>query len=144
MIGMYLLDTNIISELGKPSPVRKVTEMISKKQRVSAVPSIVWGECLFGIKRLPLSNRRLKLEDFYLNSVLETFPFIPFDEHAAWIFSDIKSRLERIGKPAPLLDMQIAATAIANNLILVTRNVKDFEPIAEVSSLMLENWFDEP
>ena len=142
MIGMYLLDTNIISELGKPSPVRKVTEMISKKQRVSAVPSIVWGECLFGIKRLPLSNRRLKLEDFYLNSVLETFPFIPFDEHAAWIFSDIKSRLERIGKPAPLLDMQIAATAIANNLILVTRNVKDFEPIAEVSSLMLENWFD--
>ena len=116
--------------------------MISKKQRVSAVPSIVWGECLFGIKRLPLSNRRLKLEDFYLNSVLETFPFIPFDEHAAWIFSDIKSRLERIGKPAPLLDIQIAATAIANNLILVTRNVKDFEPIAEVSSLMLENWFD--
>ena len=142
MIGMYLLDTNIISELGKPSPVRKVTEMISKNQRVSAVPSIVWGECLFGIKRLPLSNRRLKLEDFYLNSVLETFPFIPFDEHAAWIFSDIKSRLERIGKPAPLLDMQIAATAIANNLILVTRNVKDFEPIAEVSALMLENWFD--
>ena len=142
MIGMYLLDTNIISELGKPSPVRKVTEMISKKQRVSAVPSIVWGECLFGIKRLPLSNRRLKLEDFYLNSVLETFPFIPFDEHAAWIFSDIKSRLERIGKPAPLLDIQIAATAIANNLILVTRNVKDFEPIAEVSALMLENWFD--
>ena len=142
MIGMYLLDTNIISELGKLSPVRKVTEMISKKQRVSAVPSIVWGECLFGMKRLPLSNRRLKLEDFYLNSVLETFPFIPFDEHAAWIFSDIKSRLERIGKPAPLLDMQIAATAIANNLILVTRNVKDFEPIAEVSALMLENWFD--
>ena len=142
MIGMYLLDTNIISELGKPSPVRKVTEMISKKQRVSAVPSIVWGECLFGMKRLPLSNRRLKLEDFYLNSVLETFPFIPFDEHAAWIFSDIKSRLERIGKPAPLLDMQIAATAIANNLILVTRNVKDFEPIAEVSALMLENWFN--
>ncbi|MBR4427533.1 MAG: type II toxin-antitoxin system VapC family toxin [Spirochaetales bacterium] len=142
MIGMYLLDTNIISELGKLSPVRKVTEMISKKQRVSAVPSIVWGECLFGMNRLPLSNRRLKLEDFYLNSVLETFPFIPFDEHAAWIFSDIKSRLERIGKPAPLLDMQIAATAIANNLILVTRNVKDFEPIAEVSALMLENWFD--
>ena len=142
MIDMYLLDTNIISELGKLSPVRKVTEMISKKQRVSAVPSIVWGECLFGMKRLPLSNRRLKLEDFYLNSVLETFPFIPFDEHAAWIFSDIKSRLERIGKPAPLLDMQIAATAIANNLILVTRNVKDFEPIAEVSALMLENWFD--
>ena len=49
-----------------------------------------------------------------------------------------------IGKPAPELDMQIAATAIANNAILVTRNVKDFQSIEEVSALMLENWFDEP
>lgn len=39
------------------------------------------------------------------------------------------------------MDAQIASVAIANNLILVTRNQKDFEPIATVSTLMLENWF---
>lgn len=39
------------------------------------------------------------------------------------------------------MDAQIASVAIANNLILVTRNQKDFEPIAAVSTLMLENWF---
>ena len=144
MICMYLLDSNVISELGKSSPDIKVTKRISKKQRVSAIPSVAWGECLFGMKRLPFSNKRIKLEDFYLNSVLETFRFLPFDEHAASIYSDIKSRLMAIGKPAPELDMQIAATAIANNAILVTRNVKDFQNIEEVSALMLENWFDEP
>ena len=39
------------------------------------------------------------------------------------------------------MDAQIAAIAIANNLILVTRNLRDFEPMATVSTLMLENWF---
>ena len=37
----------------------------------------------------------------------------------------------------------IAATAISNNLILVTRNTADFEPIKEVSNLMTENWFEQ-
>lgn len=59
---------------------------------------------------------------------------------ASWILSDIRQRLESKGKRAPLADAMIAATAIANNLILVTRNVKDFESIREVSSLLIEDW----
>ena len=62
---------------------------------------------------------------------------------ASWILSDIRQRLESKGKRAPLADAMIAATAIADNLILVTRNVKDFESIREVSSLMIENWCEE-
>ena len=141
MTLMYLLDTNVISELTKPVPDKMVTDRILKNQRISALPSIAWAEGLFGIKRMPESKRKDRYLDFYYDTILETFPFVPFDEHAAAIFSDIKSRLERIGKPAPLMDMQIAATAIANNAILVTRNVKDFENICEVSALMIENWF---
>ena len=79
--------------------------------------------------------------DFYMNTVLGSYKIIPFDDHAASIYSDIKSRLDEIGKPAPELDMQIASVAIANNSILVTRNTKDFEFIGQISSLMLENWF---
>ena len=37
----------------------------------------------------------------------------------------------------------IAATAISNNLILVTRNISDFTDIAANSNLMIENWFEE-
>ena len=68
------------------------------------------------------------------------YEIIPFDVHASWVLSDIRQRLESKGKRAPLADSMIAATAIANNLILVTRNVKDFENIREVSSLMIEDW----
>ena len=47
------------------------------------------------------------------------------------------------GTLAPKFDTLIAATAIADNLILVTRNTADFKAISEVSPLMLENWFEE-
>ncbi len=142
MTCIYLLDTNVISELTKPNPSPRITDLISKNQRVSALPSIVWAEGLYGIKRMPESRRKESYLDFYFNTILNSFTFFPFDEHAASVFSDIKSRLDRIGKPAPLMDMQIAATAIANNAILVTRNIKDFDGICEVSSLMVENWFE--
>ena len=51
--------------------------------------------------------------------------------------------LESIGKLPPEFDLQIASIAIANNMILVTRNTKDFAQISSVSNLMLENWWEE-
>ena len=139
---LYLLDTNTISELSKPKPNDHVVSLIMKYSRLSALPAPVWGECLYGMKRLPDSRRKDILTDFYMNTVLESFEFIPFDSHAASIYSDLKSRLEKAGRPASEMDMQIAAVAIANNLILVTRNISDFKDIEQVSALMLENWFD--
>ena len=139
---IYLLDTNVISELAKPCPNDIVVGKVLKKSRLSALPSPVWGECLYGLKKLPESRKKEILTDFYINTVLGAFTMLPFDSHAAVIYSDIKSRLEKAGKPASELDMQIASVAIANNLILVTRNTADFINIQQVSALMLENWFD--
>ena len=144
MRPIYLLDTNVISELARPRPNRDVEKSFFRHMNVSAIPVVAWGECLYGLKKATNSTTNERLADFYYNNILENFSFLPFDEHAASIYSDIKSRLMAIGNPAPELDMQIAATAIANNAILVTRNVKDFQNIEEVSALMLENWFDEP
>jgi predicted nucleic acid-binding protein len=143
MNKMYLLDTNIISELTKPNPNQNVVKRIFETQKVSALCSITWAEALFGIKRLPEGKRKDNLMDFYLNTVGGMYDFLDFDIHAASIYSDIKARLESLGKLPPELDLQIASIAIANNLILVTRNIGDFTDIAEHSSLMLENWFEE-
>ena len=143
MIGMYLLDTNIISELTKPNPDQNVVKRIFETQNVSVLCSITWAETLFGLKRLPESKRKNTLMDFYLNTVQGMYEYVDFDIHAASIYSDIKSRLERDGKVPPELDLQIASIAIANNLVLITRNVQDFTEIADHSALMIENWFEE-
>ena len=59
------------------------------------------------------------------------------------IYSDLFPKLEKIGKIPQDFDLQIASIAIANNMILVTRNIRDFEAICSVSNLMIENWFEE-
>lgn len=62
-----------------------------------------------------------------------TFPTVPFDSAALAVLDDLKSRKVRL-KP---MDLRIAATALANNLILVTRNVSDFN---RVPGLQTEDW----
>ena len=57
---------------------------------------------------------------------------------ALWLVIKMRADTETKGKTLPFVDGQIAAIAIANGLILVTRNSKDF---AGIASLQLENWF---
>lgn len=142
MSKIYLLDTNVISEMTKPVPNETVISKILETQKQSSLCSITWGEALYGIKRMPEGERKNFILDFYTDSVQKMYSFVSYDESTAFIYSDIKTRLEKIGKPAQELDLQIAACAISNNLILVTRNVKDFEDIQSVSNLMVENWFE--
>ena len=78
-----------------------------------------------------------------IKEVQATFEIIQYDSHAAWIQADIRSRLKEAGTPVDFPDTQIASIAIANNMVLVTRNIKHFEPIQQVAPLMLENWFED-
>jgi len=142
MQKLYLLDTNIISELTKEVQNQNVVKKIFETQKISALSSVTWAEALYGIKRLADGKRKDNLSDFYINTVQSMYEFLDFDIHAASIYSDIKSRLEEVGKIPAELDLQIASVAIANNLVLVTRNVQDFIAIQENSALMLENWFE--
>ena len=140
MQPIYLLDTNVLSEITKPKPNRNVVKKVIENKHISTIASVTFEEMLYGVKRLPASKKQSDLLSFNINFIQANYEIIPFDVHASWILSDIRQRLELKGKPAPLSDAMIAATAIANNLILVTRNVKDFESIREVSSLMIEDW----
>ncbi|MCQ2577412.1 MAG: type II toxin-antitoxin system VapC family toxin [Treponema sp.] len=142
MQPIYLLDTNVLSELTKPHPNLAVVKKIQEAKNISLVSSVGFEEMLYGVKRLPVSKKQSDLFSFYVDFIQANYEIIPFDIHASWIHSDIRDRLEKKGKRAPLADSMIAATAIANNLVLVTRNVKDFDAIKDVSSLMVENWFE--
>jgi len=56
------------------------------------------------------------------------------------VAADLSAHLERKGQPIESADIFIAATALAHNLILVTRNQRHFE---RVPGLVVENWFTE-
>lgn len=62
---------------------------------------------------------------------------MPFDEAAAVIYGDIRAYLDKQGTPIGGNDLLIAATALAGELILVTRNIREFE---RVPGLKLEDW----
>jgi tRNA(fMet)-specific endonuclease VapC len=142
-MNIYLLDTNIISEPTKSSPSESVLNSIAENFDHSCICSVIWAEILTGIKTLANGKRKDALLNYYLNTIQKAYDILPFDSFAASIYSDLVERLKNKGNPLPKLDLMIAATAISNNLILVTRNTTDFEPINEVSNLMIENWFEQ-
>ena len=139
---IYLLDTNIISEPTKAQASDKVIQKLAENLEYSGISAIVWAETLTGVKQLPDGKRKTGLFNYVVENVQKMYEIIPFDANCASIYSDLAQKLKESGSPAPQFDLLIAATAIANNLILVTRNTQDFEAIAKVSNLMMENWFE--
>ncbi len=143
MKSIYLLDTNIYSELVKPEPNSEVVQKVIQNQKLSAIPVVAWSESLYGVKRLPEGIRKERLEDFLLNQIQPFFEILPFDQNCAWIYTDLKVRLEQKGTPMPDSDLKIASTAIANGMILVTRNTKNFASLKDCSTLAVLDWFSE-
>lgn len=140
MKKIYLLDTNIVSEPVKKIPNENVLIELEARSKWSAISVISWSELLQGIQLMPEGKRRHHIESFIMNDINALYEKIPFDEHAAFIYSNLYSDYLKKGFQPPIHDLQIAATAISNNMILVTRNTKDFE---NIPGLMLENWFNE-
>jgi len=139
---VYLLDTNIISEAIKPIANENVCSRLEMTTFSSVISATVLYELLKGINILPEGARKSKLDKFVNEYVRTTYPILPYDEHCASIQAEIFARMQKNGTPVSISDSQIAATALANNLIIVTRNSKDFEPIQKEFSLCVENWFE--
>lgn len=134
---VYLLDTNTISEPLKAIPNQQVIDNIQRYHAQIAIAAFVVYELVRGVELLPDSKKRLKTTD-YIESVLVKFPILPYTEAAAKWQGETSARLQQLGKTPPFVDAQIAAVAKTNNLILVTRNVDDFENFTD---LAIENWF---
>lgn len=135
----YLLDTNTISEPIKPEPNKKVVSFIDGYYDQIAISSFVVYELIKGVYQLSPSKKRQRIFD-YIEDVLSTLPILTYTQEAAIWHGKETARLKTNGKTPPFLDAQIASVAKTNNLILVTRNITDFE---QFSDLTLENWFNE-
>lgn len=138
----YLLDSNIVSEASKPSPDSKVVEQLNILGFDSVLSSVTAFELLYGVNLLPAGVRKERLQAYLSELVFPFYEVLPYDFKCSKVHADVLAKLRSVGLMIPYQDSQIAAVALANNLVLVTRNEKDFEPVARYFSLKIENWFD--
>ena len=129
----YLLDTNVCIRYlnGQSIAIRDKIRSLNPDDIVLC--SVVKSELYFGACKSNRPEKTLsKLEPF-----LAFFKSLPFDDLAARVYGKVRSELEKDGTPIGPYDLQIASIALANNLILVTHNVREF---SRVSGLVIEDW----
>jgi tRNA(fMet)-specific endonuclease VapC len=133
----YLLDTNIVSEMVKSMPDAGVMDKCKKYRKDIGIGAPVWHELQYGCYRMPPSRKRDILEMFLQDVIGRHFPILPYEEQAARWHAMERARLSLEGRTPSFVDGQIAAIAVTNGLILVTRNSSDFEVY---SGLKLATW----
>ena len=127
-----LLDTCVVSELTRPKPDPGLVGWFSSAQSEDLfLSAITIGEIRKGTAKLAPGRRRAALSA-WTDELSRSFAgrVLPVDEPVAARWAEIAARAEKTGKPKPLADGLIAATALQHGLTLATRNVDDFEPFA--------------
>jgi tRNA(fMet)-specific endonuclease VapC len=136
-----LLDTNVLSEPMRQQPDAAVMAQIEAGGHQLHTASVVIHELRYGVQRLPKGRRRQRL-DQYIQAVLASgLTVLPYDATAALWHGEQRASLEARGVKPPFADGQIAAIAATQGLVLVTRNISDFELF---DGLQLLNWFSQP
>lgn len=125
----YLLDTCVISELVKPLPDMNVVNWMRSMPTEQLYLSVITiGEVRKGLTKLPVSRRKDALTN-WVNTLVEDYRdrIYPVNLAVAENWGILQGRAELDGKPMSSFDGLIAAIALTHNLVVVTRNVDDFE-----------------
>ncbi len=130
----YLLDTNICIHYFKGQfGIKERIERIGFEH--CAISEITLAELIYGAEKSQRTEKNMKVVESFTDKI-EILPLLG----SLKIYGKEKARLKTIGRPIGDLDLFIGATAIVNNMIMVTRNVREFE---RIKGIALENWIDE-
>ena len=135
---MFLFDTNALSEIVKPRGVAAVVKGIldtPASQRFAS--ELTRYELRSGAAASPDEKRMWRR---IARDVIPLVHWLDVTESISQAAGDVAADLRRIGQPCGTIDPLLAGTALSHGLILVTRNVRHFEPIDE---LAVENWFND-
>lgn len=128
----YLIDTDtIIFALRKDRSV--LIKFEENKNIPISISMITYAELIFGAKRSQNEQKNM----IKVRHIRELYPIEELNEGVMEIFANIKATMFNQGMRIEDMDLFIAATAIYNDLTLVTNNTKHFE---KVPYLKLENW----
>jgi tRNA(fMet)-specific endonuclease VapC len=131
-LTLYLLDTNIISDLIR-NPQGKAAKRIARAGEDNICTSIiVAAELRYGCAKSGSKRLRKAVED-----LLDEINVLPFDVPADADYGSIRSELEAAGKPIGGNDLLIAAHAFATGATVVTANFDEFK---RIRGLKVENW----
>jgi predicted nucleic acid-binding protein len=122
----FLVDANVISEITKPLPSSKVREWLRRHEEDMAVDPVILGEIQIGILQLPASRKRKELERWFAE-VVAGIICLPWDAATSARWAELVVSLRRSGNSMPIKDSMIAASALAHDLTMVTRNNSDFK-----------------
>ena len=122
----YIVDANLLSEATKPDPAPQVLEWLRLNEQNLAVTPVVLGELEYGVLLLPASRRKKQLE-LWFEKIRSTAHCLDFDSKAASSWAHLLAHLKSKGHAMPIKDSLIAASAIAHNLTVATRNTRDFK-----------------
>ena len=133
MAVRYLLDSDIFIYIRQRKPVR-VAEVLARKEPDSAaISTISYGELLFGATKS--KNPAVSLS--MIHGLLQVLPVLPLPPATAELYASIRNELAAAGQLIGPNDLWIAAHALAENLVLVTNNEREFK---RVKGLKVENW----
>jgi tRNA(fMet)-specific endonuclease VapC len=131
---LYLLDTNIVSYyIRRSSSVLEDRVSDALQRHNCAISTLTRAELRFGQTGMSADDKRHSL----ITGFLLRLPNLDWTPQAADHYAEIRAHLKNQGRPIGEIDTQIAAHALAENLVLVTHNTRHFE---RVPGLTMEDW----
>lgn len=129
----YLLDTNICIYLfkGKYSIDKKIEKI---GLQYCAISEITYAELIYGAEKSEHPEKNLTVIENFTNQIA----ILPIF-NAIEIFAKEKVKLRAKGKIISDFDLLIGATAIANDMVMVTRNISEFK---RMGNIKIENWIE--
>ena len=122
----YLLDTNVVSEIVRVAPAPQVRAFLAEQEELW-LSVVALHELEYGLNLLPQGRRREDVGAALSRFVEEYADFIlPVGHAEAEEAALLRVQARRAGRVLHLAGALIAGTAIVHNLVLATRNVKDF------------------
>ena len=134
----HLLDTSVYSQPIRKKPVQAAMDRWQGVGDTAVVSSIICeAEVLYGIQNEKRKNVSTKIEERYAALLKGKCDLLPVDQAVAEAYAEIRAECDKNGSPVADMDLLIAATAKANNLVVATLNTRDF---GVIKGITVEDW----